>query len=297
VVVSGPPRGLPPAECGQLEYLRRPFSRDELWARVGVLLRLRAANRELAERTAALEQSNALAASRARLAALDRARDDLFRLMSREIRTPLNGVFGVGELLIDQCGPEGDLGRAEELSQLFRASRARVSTVLENAELLCRIETRNFASSRLSLSVLTRGALTGLTPQEAAHVEVTEGPERLVLGDKALLEHGLRALLRTALRFARESPVRLRWTVESDATLLEIEARGDQAPPNLLAVFFEVVGAARAPTAGRELGLDPTVAHRVLSIFGAQLVAQNVAGGLRLSVWLPAPQPHLHQET
>jgi two-component system sensor histidine kinase/response regulator len=93
-------------EYGALDYISKPFSNDELLARVKTHLELKNIKEELREvnrglekkvlaRTAELDQANK------KLVAIDTAKSQFINIISHEIRTPLNGIIGGLSLLKD----------------------------------------------------------------------------------------------------------------------------------------------------------------------------------------------------
>ena len=104
-------------EYGALDYISKPFSNDELLARVKTHIELKNVKEELRElnrglekkvlaRTAELDQANK------KLVAIDKAKSQFINIISHEIRTPLNGIIGGLSLL-------KDLGLTEEAASLF----------------------------------------------------------------------------------------------------------------------------------------------------------------------------------
>ena len=76
---------------------------------------------------------------------LDRAKSDFLRLIHHELRSPLNGLLGVGELALDELGASEE---GAELREMFELSRQRMLTILDDALLLTEIEVAsdNFSS-------------------------------------------------------------------------------------------------------------------------------------------------------
>jgi two-component system sensor histidine kinase/response regulator len=99
---------------GAIDFLKKPFDKRELLARVKTHLELKYAKDQLRllneqlelkvqERTRELWDSNSkLEAANSELETLDKAKSDFLRIISHEIRTPLNGIIGFIGLLKDE---------------------------------------------------------------------------------------------------------------------------------------------------------------------------------------------------
>src|ERR1700681_2297859 len=115
-------------QSGGVDYITKPFQLEEVQARVETHIDLQRLQRALQLQNDHLEamvglRTSELADANARLRVLDRTKSDFLNLISHEFRTPLNGLLGVGELLLEESGngAEGD-----ELRDLFERSRTRI---------------------------------------------------------------------------------------------------------------------------------------------------------------------------
>ncbi len=281
-------------QCGGVDYVTKPFQVEELCARVDTHLRLRALSRELERHNCALDQlvderTAELAVANRRLSVLDRAKTDFLRMMSHELRTPLNGVLGIGELLVDQCAPGA---ATDELAGMFYASRERLLSLVENAEVLTRVDTGAlvYDTQQVPLEPLLRAAIAETSNEHGDTTVALDGPcaSTLVLGDRSLLSRAFKAMFNTARRFAAPTTeLRSSCTTDADTVTVQVEARGGCIPSAALPDFFAVISAARPNAGGGTLGLDPPVAHQLFSLFGATLRVENLEPlGVRLTARL-----------
>ncbi len=282
-------------QCGGVDYVTKPFQVEELWARVNTHLQLRLLTASLEEHNQALDQlvaarTEELAEAHRRLGVLDRAKSEFLKLISHELRTPLNGVLGIGDLLLDLCPPGSEL---DELGSMFQASRQRLMRLIENAEVLTQIEVgaRNFSQQHVPLAPMLRIALEAVGGP-GPRLEVTP-PRLTVLGDEVLLAYAFRAVVNTAHKFASSpAAVSASCRAEGDFVTVEVDAAGVGVPEAALPGFFDVMGSSQPLTRGGDLGLDPSVAHRIFNLSGASLQVSNLQPpGLRLTARLPAAEP------
>ncbi len=286
--------------AGGVDYISKPFQIEEVHARVETHLKLHELQQALklhnerlqqavAARTRELEEANG------RLTILDRSKTDFLNLISHEFRTPLNGLLGVGELIL------GSMPSTEEnleLEGLFQRSRRRILSILEDALLLGEIDVdgQQFRSAPVSLhAVLSRAMERTREFAKSRSVTLTSPSAGLdmvlgdkVLGEEDLLVRALHALLETAVKYSEEGgTVRLGPDVRSVCPSVIIESQGRTIPEHALPRFFDLFSIAKAIIPGGDLGLGPPMAYRILGLFGGSVRVRNQEpSGIRFTVLL-----------
>jgi two-component system sensor histidine kinase/response regulator len=285
---------------GALDYISKPFQFEEVHARVETHLKLYGLQRALKLQNERLEQAVAartheLAEANQRLTILDRSKSDFLNLISHEFRTPLNGLLGAGELLLEEVSSTEE---TSDLREMFELSRHRILSILDDALLLTEIDVsvERFRTAPVSLRAVLMGAIESST-EFAESRRVTLVPPvadmDFVLGDEGLLIRALHALLDTAVKFSEKGEtVRLSCDVLTDSRTVIIESCGRIIPSHVLAKFFDLFSIGEAITPGGDLGLGPSVACRILSLFGASVsVANRDPSGIRLTILLKLATP------
>jgi signal transduction histidine kinase len=246
-----------------------------------------------------------LAEANERLTILDQSKAEFLDVISHEFRTPLSGLFTVGELILEGiASPEETL----ELKAMFQLSRRRILSILDDALLLTRIDVKRdqFGSAPVSLSSALSSAIENTTEfAESRHVTFAMPPASmdLVVGDKDLLVRAFHALLETAVKFSKEGEtVRLARKVTVDSLRVTIESHGWTISSAALPKFFDIFSLEETLTPGGDLGLGPPVAYRILSLFGASVsVANRNSSGIQLTISLrkavPAPLVELQVQS
>ncbi len=282
-------------QSGAVDYISKPFQFEEVQARVETHLKLHDLRRALKRRNGHLEETVAtrtreLAEANERLTILDRSKNDFLNLISHEFRTPLNGLLGVGELILAEMSSTAE---HNELQEMFQQSRRRILSILDDALLLAQIDVsgEKFRSALVSLSTtLNRAIESAAAFAESRRVTLNplSADMELVLGDGDLLVRALHALLETAVKFSEEGGVvRLAREVLPDSLRVVIESHGRTIPSPAIARFFDLFAIGEASTPGGDLGLGPPMACRILSLFGASVsVANRDRSGIRLTVSL-----------
>jgi two-component system sensor histidine kinase/response regulator len=281
---------------GAVDYISKPFQFEEVHARVETHLKLHEFQQALQHQNEHLEEAVAertreLAEANQRLTILDRAKDEFLGLISHEFRTPLYGVLGAGEIILEKMPSTEE---NQQLRGIFKRSRKRILSILDDAMLLTEIDINGarFRSAQVSLyTALTRAVDKTAEFAQSRSVSLTPpppGPD-LVLGDEDLLVRAFHALLETAVKFSETGEtVRLASAVSPDSRRVIIESQGRTIPNPLVAKFFDIFSIAETITPGGDLGLGPPMAHRILSLFGASVsVANRDPSGIRLTVSFP----------
>lgn len=282
---------------GAVDYISKPFQFEEVHARVETHLKLRDLQRALQRRNEQLETAVAartieLSTANEQLRVLDRSKSEFLGLISHEFRTPLNGLLGAGELLMDELPPTE---AAACIRGLYQRSRQRILSILDDALLLAEIDVSgtSFKSGPVLLSAAVDRAIESAT-EFAKYRRVTipaMTPDRsVVIADQDLLVRALRAILETAVKFAEQgSSIQLSLDRVHDLHRVIVETYGREIDGPALAKFFKIFAIGEPITVGGgDLGLAAPVAYRIISLFGGSVSVANrdQPQGLRLTVSL-----------
>jgi signal transduction histidine kinase len=226
---------------------------------------------------------------------LDHSKSEFLRLISHEFRTPLHGILGVGELML-----EGILAIEEknQLEGIFKRSRRRILSILDDALLLTEIDVNvdRFRFLPVSLSAALNCAIERTAEFAESRAVTLVGPAAdlsLVLADENLLVRALQALLETAVKFSgKGEAVRSAYGCGQNSRTLIIESRGRTIPGPALAKLFDLFSIGDAITPGGDLGVGLPLAYRILSLFGAAVsVGNQDPSGIKVTVSLKSAAP------
>jgi two-component system, sensor histidine kinase and response regulator len=282
--------------CGGVDYVTKPFQVDEVQARVQTHLKIHQLQKELRLHADHLEdlvavRTRELAETQARLKVLDRAKSDFLRLIHHELRSPLNGLLGVGELVLEELGATED---GAELREMFELSRQRMLTILDDALLLTEIEvgSDSFSSGATDLVSTLQSAIDGsaaFAQSRGVALALEPGEAGCVIAKRDLLLKAMQALLETAVKFSKAGDV-VRVKCQAVLSGAEVLIRGSgRIPESAIANFFQVFSIGEAITPGGDLGLGPPVSQRILSLFGGSITVENLEpSGIQLTVSLKA---------
>lgn len=288
--------------CGGVDYITKPFHFEEVLARVRTHLNIRKLQQEIERRNSGLEKladlhTRQLSEANARLAVLDEAKTEFLRRIALELRTPLDGLFGiVSQLLADPAPPT--LDRTAQVGHFLEAQQ-RLQSLCEDAVLLSQSEILDLpfppqriplrlllqiAESKARATCLPLGVSLGSAPDDPRQVE----------GDTRLLPHAFRALLEIAARLsAPGETVRLTTSPRDGSTpAVRIDALGCEAPAETLPAFLDHLAHSQDASRRSYVGLSPEVAQRIFTLFGCRLSVENLLPpGIRFTVTFPDSEP------
>ena len=228
----------------------------------------------------------ALQRAHARLADLDRLKNNFMSIASHELRTPITAVQGFGQILAEEVRGELRL----HADAIVRAGD-RMMDVVETLDVMAGLqgELGQHPGVLTSLAGALADAAAGAAPD--ARVELPPGP-LLVEGDARRLRLAFGHLLRNAVQFSTPgAPVRLRGKVADGTIRLEVQDEGRGiAADDLDAIFDPYVQVADPDRRDHEgLGVGLTVARAVMLQHGGRLWAESpgLGEGATFHVRLP----------
>jgi two-component system sensor histidine kinase VanS len=214
---------------------------------------------------------------------------------SHELRTPL----AITQTLLDVArnDPDRDGG---ELDERLRAVNARAIDLTEALLLLSRADQSSFARGPVDLSLTAEEATETLLPlAESRGVTLqTCGAATPTLGSPALLLQLSTNLLHNAIvhNLPDQGTVWVTTSVHAESVVLTVENTGEQLAPELVATLVEpfLRGSGRTRSDHDGVGLGLAIVKSITQAHdGTLTLTPRAAGGLRVTVQLPAAPPHI----
>jgi signal transduction histidine kinase len=241
--------------------------------------------RKVAERTAELE-------------AASRAKSEFLARMSHDLRTPLNAVLGMSQLLALNRALASD-ARAQQQVQLIHSAGRLLLSMIDEILDLSRIEAGGL---RLNLQVvdvveLAQECLQMVAPLATQH-GVTLAPPRAqghcaVQADRTRLHQVLVNLLTNAIKY-NQAGGRVELTLEGDgaSVFVAVSDTGLGMTAQQLAGLFQAFNRVGAETSGIEgTGLGLVIAKRLVEAMHGRLQVSSTPGvGSTFTLQLPAAE-------
>lgn len=284
-----------------------PVELQTVRAAMTVLSTLLAFGAGAAARRSALEAIDALAgtnaqldkarveaeAAHARAEAAAEAKGQFLATISHELRTPMNGVLGFAELLLeDETHPE----RRASLETIVRSGRAMVAMVNDVLD-FSKLEAGQMGLEDIEFELADACASAVELVAQRAHAKKVElgfsispSADLVVRGDPTRLGQVLVNLLGNAVKFTERGHVRLEVLVNDASTVLSVCDTGIGISEEAISRLFEAYSQAEAETTrkfgGTGLGLN--ISMQIVRAMGGDIRVTSEAGrGSEFRVLLP----------
>jgi signal transduction histidine kinase/CheY-like chemotaxis protein len=246
--------------------------------------------REITDR---IENQQALEDARARAEAASEAKSRFLATVSHEFRTPLNGILGMSDLLLDTTLAPEQLAYVQALRGSAEAFLSLIEEILDFSKIEAgRID---LASEPVDLDSVVQGVVELLSPRaqdkgaEIASFVSLEVP-RIVRSDRDRLRQILFNLAGNAVKFTESGGVCI--SVErgrDDEIVFAVEDTGPGIPADRLGTIFEEFdqgGLQAARGAGTGLGL--AITRRIVERMSGRIEVESTLGrGSTFRVRLP----------
>jgi signal transduction histidine kinase len=291
-------------ETGADDYLAKPFSANELLARVRGHLEMSRLRREWIRQLEVANQELKTALGEAQVArqeavAASRAKSEFLATMSHEIRTPLNAVIGFAGLL----GDSELTGQQRQFVEAMRTSGAHVVDIINDILDFSKLQSGRFEISPApcALRPLLESALdavAGRAADKGLELAYRMGPEvpARIEADEARVRQILVNYLGNAIKFTARGEVVLEVRVSASAggspeLLFSVRDTGMGIPADRMDRLFKEFSQADASVAVRYggTGLGLAICGKLAELQGGRVWAESQPGvGSSFHFALPA---------
>jgi signal transduction histidine kinase/CheY-like chemotaxis protein len=234
------------------------------------------------------ERADLLSEGRAAAEAANRAKSQFLANMSHEVRTPLNGILGMTQLLM-QSGLTPSQGR---LADLARSSAQSLLAIVDDILDFSRVEAGRLALEQVSFDI--REVVAGVLEVFAARARekdlqlralVTSDVPDAVRGDPGRLRQVLVNLVGNAVKFTPQGEIVVRVSVSDQqgpslCLRFEVSDTGIGIAPEALSRIFDAFVQADGSTTRRYggTGLGLAISRQLVDLMGGELTVDSALG-------------------
>lgn len=271
--------------AGATDYLCKPFTQEELVARIGVHMEIRRLSREHARQIAELERLNEL-------------KTNFLAIASHDLRSPLNGIIGSATVL--QQAPELS-PESRDMANTCANCGELLLDIINDVLALAKIEAQNSQAEFVSLDISTLVQQAGAAVRSVADAKAirlmlpTAAGNLLVAGHATDLVRLFTNLISNAIKFShRGSAVTI--TIEPAApnqVRVAVSDQGIGIPPEKLPQLFDRFSKLSRPGTEGEAstGLGMAIVKEIVERHGGRIGAESAIGrGTTILIHLPRHQ-------
>lgn len=278
-------------DLGAVDYITKPISRQIVLARIRNHLKLKKLNSDLAGLVALRTQELEEACNR--LNALDAGSRDYLRTISHELRTPANGLLGIGQLALEEIE---DKDLQSEYKELFFRSSNRLLAAIDASLQLANLRTGEpVATAQTDLFLIVSAAALSLQDSFSEKGLVLDPPETqpcFVIANEELLRQSITTLLKAAQRMATTG-TRLVCNsgMGDNLVVLQIFFQGRPLSDELKSSFFDTFSYHRSCSFAEDLGLTLPLAAELLRAMGGDVELRKTSSGGEIHLTLLKQSP------
>jgi signal transduction histidine kinase len=264
-------------KIGGVDYITKPFNREELLARVKTHLNIQQSRKEL--------QS------------LNATRDRFFSIIAHDLKSPFNQLLGLSEL-IESLAAKSDDEEIRKMALLINESAKRGKDLLENLLDWSRNQTGSigFNPTEIPLASLI-GDMVEMThyyaKQKSIEIKMDIPPDLVVTADENMLKTVIRNLLTNAIKFTgSKGTIQIGAAQEQDQVHIAVQDNGVGIKQEILPKLFRVDQnpTTKGTSEEKGTGLGLILCKEFVDIHGGKIWAESSPGeGSVFHVVLPFP--------
>jgi two-component system, sensor histidine kinase and response regulator len=273
---------------GAVDYVFKPFDPHILQSKVNVFVELYRKQKKIKQQAELIRQSERLEAERQIALKSAATRSEFFAGMSHDIRTPMNCIVGMADLLANSRLTEEQGNYVRILNRASENLLSLVNNILD----LSKIESGQFEIDRspFDLFETVESILDITSPRADAKgleiiLKVDSGTPRFVMGDSNRTKQILINLLGNAIKFTKAGEIVLSLKVSRESkddvqVLFAVQDTGiGIAADQIAKVFDQFIQVKSDPKNKMEgSGLGLSICKRLSHLMGATIRVESVVG-------------------
>ncbi|MFZ4571422.1 MAG: hybrid sensor histidine kinase/response regulator [Bacteroidales bacterium] len=287
---------------GGVDYITKPFSPEELLARVRTHLELKSSQEQLLvvnswlekkveERTEALRSANEeLEKAYQGLQSLDKAKTEFLHMIHHEVRTPLNAILGFTNILYDEVESEEVKEHVDFIYHSSMRLEKFLAVVLQLTELIARdkpLQKRPVSIGRILETCLND--YVAQTRKKDIHALIDPIlRETIINGNEKLMKSCIQGVVENAIEYSPDGgKISVSLITEEHYTGCEISDQGPGFSEQALKNLFTMFGLG-GQHIDENVGLDLCLAKMIMDTHSGKVEVSNLPqGGASVKLLFP----------
>ena len=185
-------------EAGGVDYITKPFQREEVLARIDLHVDLQSLRDELEQKVKDLQEREQM------LKQLNEQKDQLLRIVAHDIRNPVSGIIGVVDILKDEIQDSLDEEQLYMLESIEDSGKKLLRIVNELLEKRIDEEKKDLNLENVNLNQLVRQILNLHEPiaiTKDIKLEMSVDEDLVIRADSRKIDQVIGNLISNALKF------------------------------------------------------------------------------------------------
>ena len=283
-------------DTGAVDYVTKPFNAKELLARVKTHLELKRNREELLQMNELLEKkveerTEDLKKANEKIKKLDAAKSSFLGIISHEVRTPLNGIYGSINMLKDVIKEEEN----KEILEMIMESADRLLSFSELSTLISELNVDQYEITKntIKLSELIQQikstTINELYEGHSVEINLNVSSEELeIIADRKLISKVIYDIINNSVKFNQEQVnIHIEINHHSEEIEIHIEDDGVGFSDHVLSSLFDVFQSDSEDYVEGK-GLNLAAAKLIVEAHNGQIEAFNSnRGGAVVKLKLP----------
>jgi len=258
-------------KVGGNDYIAKPLIKEELYVKVNQLLENRIKSDILKSQVDELEK-------------LNRLKDQFLAVCSHDLRTPLNTIIGLSNLIVTD---EDDIEEIKEMTGQIENSAKdlleMVNELLDFSEL--KIKRADIKLEKMNVGELLKNCILKMNSINTKHIDMsyksTSKQEPVIMGNIGMLTRAFNNILTNSYKFtSANGSIKAKVEVKKDSVITTISDTGIGIPEKFQkSIFDQLSGAGRTGLSGeKSVGLGMSIVKNIIDKHGGTVTLESVEG-------------------
>lgn len=258
-------------KVGGNDYIAKPLIKEELYVKVNQLLENRIKSDILKKQVDELEK-------------LNRLKDQFLAVCSHDLRTPLNTIIGLSNLIVEDDHDTDEIkNMVGQIDTSAKDLLEMVNELLDFSEM--KLKKQDVHLERINLSEVLKNCILKINSFNTKHINMsfksTHNDDLMIMGNTSMLTRAFNNIITNSYKFTGvNGDIRARVELNEGKVIATISDTGIGIPDKYLnSIFEQLSGAGRAGLEGeKSVGLGMSIVKNIIDKHGGQVSVESSEG-------------------